>query len=614
MTDLAAAPEWVFYLTRPSGPNVGSLGAARTRRLSFVLDGPASVSFTMPADHPETALIEELATDVICGRNGVALFRGRVGASSDTLSANAATSTFAAVDYRGLLGRRILWSGQRRSFRGRDQADIAWDLITDTQALPGGNLGIIRGYAAATGRLRDRDYDAGKNLGETIDQLGQVIDGFDWDVDALRRFNLYYPRRGRLTGLVLSYGRDITDLRRSLNPGEYANAVRFNGAEGTQAVELAVTAFHPEIGRWDAQRSDVNLLLQSTIDQRAAFELEAASDFVPAFSVAMPAGRWDPGELWVGDTARLVVKQPRLDVDVTRRIVGVDIDIDDDGGETVRLSVGAAEATLTGRIGSYDSRLKDLERAGDYIPEMPVGGMYDFAGRTPPRLTMWADGSWLAIAEYPELYAVIGRDYTGPTVPDIYFALPDCRGRMTVAAGVGVGLTGRQAGQTGGAETVVLTVAEQGPPHFHPVALGTGVETATHSHSLSISSGPQTVSHTHDLSIASGADSPAHVHNLGWNAPASQLSGGSYAAVVPGGATATSTPTATHSHVTSGSTVGPNADHGHIVNGSTVGANQGHLHPITGNTNTSFGGAAHENMPPWIAIGRVIKVRSAHNQ
>ena len=142
-----AGAAWVFYLSRPTGENVGALQAATSRKLVFSLDSAATCAFTMPGDHPETAQVNELAVDVVAARNGVALFRGRVGGAQDTLTAETVTSAFTAVDYRGMLDRRIMWSGVTRSWRGADQADIAWQMIADTQALDGGALGIVRGNA-----------------------------------------------------------------------------------------------------------------------------------------------------------------------------------------------------------------------------------------------------------------------------------------------------------------------------------------------------------------------------------------------------------------------------------------------------------------------------------
>ena len=597
-------PTWSFQLVRPTGEYVGALTAATSRKLSFFVDQAATAAFTMPGEHPQTAQIAELSVDVFASRDGVALFRGRVANSSDQLNADTLTSTFAALDYRGMLGRRILWQGVTRSFRGADQADIAWQMIADTQALAGGSLGITRGAAAATGVLRDRDYDPGKNLGEALTQLGDVQGGFEWEVDAQRAFNLWHPARGRQTSLVLTYGRDIVELSRTLDASAFANAIRFNGSQATTADEVTVSTWDPEMGRWDGQKSDPNLVLQSTVDERAASELADASTLTPAYQVTVAEGRWDPTQIWIGDTVTLVVQSGRLNINAQYRIVQVDITLSDDGGEKVQLAVQAAPAALTTRLVEYNSRLKNLERQSGYLPDVPVGGMMFWPASSPPALYHWADGSALSRTAYPDLFAAIGTTF-GVGDGSTTFNLPDCRSRTIVAVGAGAGLTNRSLGQTGGEETHALTGGETGL-HSHPLSGNTSTNSADHTHSGRSST--DTVDHTHTGTTSN--PSSQHTHSMAWNAPAGQLSGGTYSAVVPGGGTLTSVENQAHTHtVTTG---GISAAHQHDL--TTGGTSATHVHAMPANTANSGAGTPHNTMPPWIAIGVVIKIQSPQNQ
>jgi microcystin-dependent protein len=606
LTAQPAAPQWVFTLAQPAGGNVGALTAATTRKLSFFLDSGATCTWTMPGQHPETALIDELATDVICSRNGNNLFRGRVGGSTDTLAADADTVTFTAVDYRAQLGRRLLWPEVIRSFRGADQADIAWQMISDTQALTGGGLGITRGAAAATGVLRDRDYDPGKNLGEALTQLGDLQNGFDWEIDANRAFNLWHPQRGRSTGLVLYYGRDLTDVTRSTNPAQFGNAVYYTGAAATTPVETTVGTFDPQIGRWDAQKSDPNLVLQQTVADQAAAELAAASSFDAAFSVTMTAGVWDPTLLWLGDTAQLVIQAGRLNVNLSRRIIQIDVALSDDGGETVTLSVDQAVPVLTTRLDSYQSRLANLERTVGYIPDAPIGTMFDWPGANPPTLYHWADGTALSRAAYPDLYAVLGTTY-GAGDGTTTFNLPDCRSRMTVAAGAGPGLTARTAGQVGGAETVQITPATTGV-HTHSFNVQSAAQTGAHNHPFSASSGNESVQHTH----TTGTNTVDHTHTFGGSQ--FNVAAGTAMGVVSLSAPVGTTSGASAGH-THGATTVESAAHAHAVSGTSGPEGANHSHGVTGTSDGgNTAGQAHENMPPWIAIGKVIKILSPQNQ
>lgn len=611
----AVAPTWSFTLAQPTGENIGSLQAATSRSLSFALDGAATAAFTMPGNHPETAQVVDLATDLRASRNGVPLFWGRVGGSTDTLSADVITSAFTAIDYRGMLARRLLWSGVTRSWRGVDQADIAWQMIADTQGLPGGNLGITRGSAAATGTVRDRDYDAGKNLGEALDQLGETQGGYEWEIDALRRFNLYYPTRGRNPGAVLAYGRDIVEMQRSLTQSSFANAVRFNGSATTAADELTVTTWDPELGRWDAQASDPNLVLQDTVDQRAAYELASSSTLSPAFNVTLAEGAWDPTLIGVGDTVQLIVQAGRLNVNTFRRVIQIDIALSDDGAEKVVLSVAAAPPALSSRLAAYNTRINNLERSVGYIPDVPVGGMYDWPGSSPPTLTMWCDGTSLATTDYPDLYAIIGTTFG--TIGAGSFRLPDCRGRATIASGTGGGLTARSTGQYGGSESVILDQTTTGT-HAHAVGTATGAGGSTHFHTVVAPTGPIGADHTHPFTANTGTEGSGHGHKYGGGLGQAQGSpSGTWVPIDDRYGAATSTTgdiTATHIHAVTGTTGNESAGHTHQINASSGNANTDHTHAIPNNTQNQGGSAPHENMPPWIAIGKVIKVLNPQNQ
>jgi microcystin-dependent protein len=604
---MAVPATWAWYLERPSGPYLGSLVAARTRKLSFTLDGAAQASFTMPGSHPETALVAELATDVVCVRGGRTMFRGRVQASQDTLSADADTVAFTAVDYRGMLDRRLLWSNSTLSFRGADQADIAWQMIVDTQAQTGGNLGITRGAAAATGILRDRDYQAGKPVGEAIAQLGECQNGFDWEIDPNLAFNLYYPSRGRQTGLVLAWGRDLAAINQTYNQAGYANAIWYSGSNSTTPVETAVATMPSDIGRWDAQKSDPNLILQQTLSDQAAYELATASDFEPAFGATLIQGVWDPNQLFVGDQAQIVADTGRLNVNTVRRIVGVDVDLSDDGAETVTLTLGDATATLTGRLQSYNSRISSLERGLGYIPDAPVGAMFDWPGAAPPALFAWADGSALSTAAYPELFAVLGYTYGGSGTS---FNLPDCRGRMTVAAGQGTGLTNRPAASVGGAETVALAAANNAA-HTHTLTgQATGANDVSHAHDWSATSSLGTAAHTHPAGgLNTQNPNVQHTHNV----PLAAVGTGSGAWGVSSAPTTqygTGVDNQAHQHVVAGST-GGDSGHQHTVSGTSATQSSNHHHVLTGASDAQGSGAAFGTMPPFIAIGKVIKTLSA---
>lgn len=82
----------------------------------------------------------------------------------------------------------------------------------------------------------------------------------------------------------------------------------------------------------------------------------------------------------------------------------------------------------------------------------------------------WAqcNGQLLSIAEYEALFSLLGTTFGGDG--QTTFALPDLRGRSIVHPGSGPGLSPIQLGQSGGQETVTLTI-NQLPSHNHPVSV-----------------------------------------------------------------------------------------------------------------------------------------------
>lgn len=92
-----------------------------------------------------------------------------------------------------------------------------------------------------------------------------------------------------------------------------------------------------------------------------------------------------------------------------------------------------------------------------------VGVVKMWAGNVAPENYQFCNGQSLAVADFPALYAVIGNSYGGNST---FFNLPDFRGRVAIGAGLGIGLTERSIGETGGAETVTLTEGQL-PSHNH---------------------------------------------------------------------------------------------------------------------------------------------------
>lgn len=197
----------------------------------------------------------------------------------------------------------------------------------------------------------------------------------------------------------------------------------------------------------------------------------------------------------------------------------------------------------------------------EFVNPAPVGSGMDYWGDTLPPRYVWADGSLLDPANFPELFAVFGTRYGGDGINT--FGVPDKRDRTSVGKGNMGGVPANRVtnavsgfdttvlGSSGGAQSHTLTIAEM-PSHTHTQN--------AHQH-LSFNSG----------STSGGAATTAATYTLRQQ---NGLSGNNYTM------TATNNP----------------ADVG--LSGSTTATNQ-----------NNGGGGAHRNMQPSITCNYIIKCK-----
>ena len=97
-----------------------------------------------------------------------------------------------------------------------------------------------------------------------------------------------------------------------------------------------------------------------------------------------------------------------------------------------------------------------------HVKSQMIGEIRMFAGNFAPEGWAFCDGRVLNIADNDVLFALIGTTYGGDG--QTTFALPDFRGRAPISVNNNSYAT--QIGETGGTETVTLTVS-QIPAHNH---------------------------------------------------------------------------------------------------------------------------------------------------
>jgi microcystin-dependent protein len=269
--------------------------------------------------------------------------------------------------------------------------------------------------------------------------------------------------------------------------------------------------------------------------------------------------------------------------------------------------VVTAAGTLSGNV--IDLRDKVIDRVAPAdIPVaqlIPPGASMEFSGSILPSGWLWEDGISYDPSSYPALFAAIGYTHGQDGVK---FKVPDSRGRVSVGAGAGSGLTNRTLGQTGGLEGVTLNLA-QTPSHVH------GINDPGHNHSINEAAHSHTVndpSHSHgvyDPGHNHGVNDPGHTHTVKINTKGS-VSGGGYPvdADLESLFNYPTQPSQTGISIAgSGTNVG--------VYGASTGISMaGNKTNVSLNAATSGitinaqgGGGSHENMQPWLAKNKIIK-------
>jgi hypothetical protein len=146
------------------------------------------------------AIFTSALREIYINRNGAKIFYGIItdfevapgGVGEKNLSVK-------AMGFFGLFKKRLVGIGVEEVFSATDAGEIAWTLIDNSQLddAPYSDWGITEGSITAS-KNRDRRY-LFDNVYESIVRLSNnnLADGFDFEIDNTKAFNVYYPTRGQ---------------------------------------------------------------------------------------------------------------------------------------------------------------------------------------------------------------------------------------------------------------------------------------------------------------------------------------------------------------------------------------------------------------------------------
>ena len=384
---------------------IAELLDARSRRIEQNWNQAAQLTFTMDGGSPEAALIAELQTDVMAWRwdeatgADVCVFRGIVTQSEDEVTEQSNVVIFTCHDYIAMMSRRWSTNTVPLVYSQEDQDYLANYLLglalvvssgNGTSMTPGSYLPMLLSTRnpdgtprnmGSSGQLRDRTYPGSTPIGQTFDDLANVINGFDYDVIPAPRagsgvdyLRVFYPHQGvTRTTPALIYGGTVAAFTRTVNSTDYANYVRVlgdNGSSDPNAAQLFSEAWNSDannvtvnpVGLWMNADNAADVNLQATLDQKAAGDLALSGLLVPSYTLTLTPDAYTWGNPNMGDVVPLILQVGRLNVNTTIRVVGIAYAIGDDGDEDVELTVGRPLSTFTQLVTQADRDADALTR------------------------------------------------------------------------------------------------------------------------------------------------------------------------------------------------------------------------------------------------------------
>lgn len=200
----------------------------------ILLSKPYGARFTLPLNEMNR---DYTSSDIEAGRTEIQIFRNDSLIYTGPLwniDISSSDNTFKCTseDLASYFDVRQLESAV--SYTGT-YGDMAWSLISASQALTGGSLGITRGTAVPGNGPAGTNVKF-KNATYLSDALGNLSDGtsgFDWQITPQRVYNQFYPRISSRANVALEFPGNI--IKYGINyQGKYArNKIRTIGANST---------------------------------------------------------------------------------------------------------------------------------------------------------------------------------------------------------------------------------------------------------------------------------------------------------------------------------------------------------------------------------------------
>jgi len=243
---------------------------------------------------------------------------------------------------------------------GVDQFDIARTLWQARQDQPGGDIGVTYG-TELSGVLRDRtQYLVANevNLGDALDQLANVLNGFEYTIDTFMDTDGSMVKRLRLASEISGTRSNLPIFSMSRNGGnllawsaqeDYTSGNTVYYARGAQADDGLSADLAPPVSdaaaatdllaagwpRYVAFADYSTVSSQSVLDDHATANRDLNAGAAEMFTATVRVGNsgWTPNML--GSDHRFKIRDAMGDLDFTRRVIGYTVSLSDTGAESI---------------------------------------------------------------------------------------------------------------------------------------------------------------------------------------------------------------------------------------------------------------------------------------
>lgn len=330
------------------------LNQAGTLQARLLITGINTFQFNV------TACTEPGRNAIYVDRDGVLVWGGIIW--NRTYNSTAQTITISAREFESYFERRRI--STTTAFTNADQLLIARTLVTNAQAVPNGDIGVIVG-TETSGVLIDRvyyDYEL-KGVYQAIQDLSRQDDGFDFNIKVeydpltdqpIKTLVLGYPRSGHVdtgvgdvaTPVFIFPAGNIVEYEYPEDASISANKLYALGAGSNEGklISIATDAVKLADG-WallEEQANYSDITDQTVLNELATGQVLAVSTPPPIIKIVVPASV-DPvfGTYGIGDDCRLIITDPRFPtgLDQVYRIVALNVQPGEDGPERVTLTL-----------------------------------------------------------------------------------------------------------------------------------------------------------------------------------------------------------------------------------------------------------------------------------